>query len=63
MRHILFLLWVGIAGYFLWQIIGNAAQVTVHIFLRKHLLKIVWIVCFVFGWFYSQAILGSLQVF
>jgi hypothetical protein len=31
--------------------------------LRRHLLKIVWIVCFVFGWFYSQAIFGSLKVF
>ena len=63
MRHILFLLCVGIGGYFLWQSIGNAAQVTVNIFLRRHLLKIVLIVCFVFGWFYSQAILGSLKVF
>ena len=63
MRHILLLLCLGISGYFFWQYMGNAAQVAITIFLRRHWLKVGMIVSFVFGWFYSQAILGSLKVF
>ena len=63
MRHIIILLCLGISGYFFWQYMGNAAQVAVSIFLRRHLHKILLIVSFVLGWFYSQAILGSLKVF
>ena len=63
MRHIVFLLCLGISTYFFWQYMGNAAQVAISIFLRRHWFKVMWIVSFVFGWFYSQAIFGSLKVF
>lgn len=63
MRHIILLLCIGISGYFFWQYMGNAAQVAVSIFLRRHAFKVMLIVSFVLGWFSTQAILGSLKVF
>ena len=63
MRHILLLLTVGIGGYFGWQFMGHRARVTVTLFLRQHLFKVLAIIGAVAGFFTTQAILGSTKFF
>lgn len=47
----------------MWQSIGNAARVTVTLFLRQHLWKVLFIVNLVLTFFAVQAILGSTKLF
>lgn len=63
MKHILLLLLVGIGGYFVWQYMGNAARVTVSLFMRQHLWKVLFIVNMVLAFFALQAIFGSTKFF
>ena len=63
MKHIVLLLALGIGGYFVWQLMGNANRVSTQIFLRNHLFKVLFIVAFVVTLFASQAMLGSTKFF
>lgn len=63
MRHILLLLLLGIGGYFVWQYMGHAARVTVTLFLRQHLFKVLAIIGAVVAFFSAQAIFGSTKFF
>lgn len=63
MRHILLLLVLGIGGYFVWQLIGNAARVHTKLFLEDHFFKVAAIVAVVLAFFMSQAMLGSAKLF
>ena len=63
MKHIVLLLALGIGGYFVWQLMGNANRVSTQIFLGNHLFKVLFIVAFVVALFASQAMLGSTKFF
>ena len=63
MRAIILLLVLGIGGYFLWRFMGSEARVQARNFLLTHGFKVVLIVVFVFGFFFSQAFLGSTKLF
>jgi hypothetical protein len=47
----------------MWQSIGNAARVTVALFIRQHLWKVLFIVNLVLTFFAVQAAFGSTKLF
>lgn len=63
MRGLIVLLMLGIGGYFAWRFMGAEARVQIRNFLLTHTIKVAVITVLVFGFFFSQAILGSIKLF
>jgi hypothetical protein len=63
MRGLIVLLVLGIGGYFMWRLAPSEARVSVRNFLLTHALKVAIITGLVIGFFFSQAIIGSVKLF